>query len=172
MLETSGQLPTGLLTTGNYHAEGLFEECQMIRTEPNRFKGQFCNVYFKLVPLDNIDPYVKPETISTSIYRPEAENSNIEMALRKMFGSSLSRTQRVDPKQGKPDGLTFLTNNPTFSLCLPSSCTASDLGNAVSQMVGHYVIANQSIVTVTSEHSCFTDDKQLPPLDGLSYSFL
>uniref|UniRef100_A0A0P5Y8E9 Nose resistant to fluoxetine protein n=1 Tax=Daphnia magna TaxID=35525 RepID=A0A0P5Y8E9_9CRUS len=50
---------------------------------------------------------------------------------------------------------------PSVGFCLPSTCTASDLRSAVAQQVGHRVGKgkNFSIVAISSEDNCYTEEK-------------
>lgn len=50
---------------------------------------------------------------------------------------------------------------PSVGFCLPSTCTASDLRSAVAQQVGHRVGKgkNFSIVAISSEDYCYTEEK-------------
>ncbi len=43
---------------------------------------------------------------------------------------------RVDPKVSVADANTYLLPSTTF--CLPSSCSAADLGQAVAELIGTY----------------------------------
>jgi hypothetical protein len=70
----------------------------------------------------------------------------------------------VEPKLSASDAMAFML--PSFSLCIPSSCSASDLGHSVAKLVGSYVIANQSIVTIADENYCYTEDDSPTSFDG------
>ena len=73
---------------------------------------------------------------------------------------------RVDPPRLETaDVITYVY--PSVSLCLPSSCTAQDLGLSVAELIGGYVIDdNYSIVTVADEGFCFSQNDKTPELDG------
>jgi hypothetical protein len=50
---------------------------------------------------------------------------------------------------------------PSVGFCLPSTCSASDLKSAVSQLVGFRTIKekNFSIVAISNENYCYTQEK-------------
>ena len=155
-MESSAQFPAGIVGSGNYHAEGLFDECLSIRAS-DRFRGQYCTVSLKPAPVQQSEIINEDSPIPT-------EYSPILDVLRRLFGPSIG-TVRVEPKTSGADALNYVL--PSFPLCLPSSCSASDLGQSVAQLIGSYVIANQSIVTITDENYCFTqDDQDSPSFDG------
>ncbi len=151
-MESSAQFPAGIIGSGNFHAEGLFDECLAIRA-PGRFRGQYCSVYLKPTPVEHSDIISDDSTDENRL------SPILDYLLRRLFGPSLS-TDRVEPKTSGADALNYML--PSFSLCLPSSCSASDLGQSVAQLIGSYVIANQSIVIITDESYCFTQDDQDP----------
>lgn len=152
MLESSAQFPAGVLGNGNYHAEGLFDECLAVGV-PGKFKGQYCSVFFR------------PEPVNQSKINDEdpSPNSPILGIFHLLFGTSVG-TIRVDPKTSTADAMTSVY--PSIGLCIPSSCRASDLGETIAQMIGSYVIANQSIVTVADEGYCHTEDSGKSNFDG------
>lgn len=158
MLETSGQFPAGVVGAGNHHAEGLFDECQTIRSDPYRFRGKYCTIFFKLMLLDQSE-------IENSVTENDVTSPALAI-LRSLYGASTG-TVKIQPKLSLADGYTTGLNFPSLSVCLPSSCSASDLGQSIAEVIGSYVIGNnQSIVTIADENFCFTDDQAPPPIDG------
>lgn len=152
MLESSAQFPAGVFGAGNYHAEGLFDECLAVRTESNRFKGQYCTVFFRP------EPVKQSEITKDSLTENGPTDSPLALAiLRQLFGPSVLDAVRVEPKLLPADPSTYIL--PSLSLCIPSSCSASDLGLTVAQLIGRYVIANQSIVTIADENYCFVTEE-------------
>ncbi len=71
---------------------------------------------------------------------------------------------RVEPKVAIADS--SVTGLPSTVFCLPSSCTANDLGQAVAQLIGTNIIGNSSILTITGEKYCFTENQDPPSFDG------
>ena len=143
----------GIFARGNIHADGLFDECQAIRG--STFSGKYCNVYF-------VPTVVDPSEILLPINN---ERANL-IGVFQLLGSLLSSYQ-VKPKVVKADPTSYIF--PSISLCLPSSCSSTDLGEAVAQLVGGYVFAagNFSIATVTDDNYCFVDNRPPPPsFDG------
>lgn len=167
MLESSGQLPAGIVGEGSYHAEGLFDECQRARSDPYRFRGKFCTVFLKLAPIGESETIFRDSTIED-----HESSSSVLFILGRIFGMSLDSTKRIKPKVAKSDIYTTILNYPSLSLCLPSTCSSSDLGHSIAQMVGSYVIGNQSIVTIADDNLCFTDDQPSSPVDGPVITYL
>lgn len=158
VFESSAQLPAGIVGIGNYHAEGLFDECLAIRAD-EKYKGQYCTVFLKPEPIGFSKLYTNEELTEIG----HNETSPLLAFYQGLFKTS-SDIVRVDPKLSNADASTYIF--PSFSLCLPSSCSSSDLGQSVAHLVGSFVIANQSIVTITDEHYCFTEDSAKPEFDG------
>jgi hypothetical protein len=163
VLESSAQFPAGVIGAGNFHADGLFDECLAVRAESNRYRGQYCTVFFKLEPVE------RSEIISSEPILVEDERNNTLSSIlnifNQLFGSSeMDVRDRVEPKLSASDAMALML--PSFSLCIPSSCSASDLGHSVAKLVGSYVIANQSIVTIADENYCYTEDDSPTSFDG------
>ena len=167
MFESSGQIPVSVLGEGNRHAEGMFDECLAVRSAPSKFRGKYCTVFFKLAPI--VDSQIIQDAESST---ENQSGSVVLYVLRQLFGSSAGN-RRVEPKLFNPETITIFHNYPSLSICLPSSCSASDLAQSVSQLVGSYVIGDKSIVTITDDDSCFTDDAaDLPPVDSLVIAYV
>lgn len=158
VFESTGQLPPGLFGAGNVHADGLFDECQAVRAPV--FNGKYCSVYFKpeLVDQSEIIPPPPPS------YEEQGRGNFITIFQILGILGQLSGAGRVEPKLAGINSGTYIL--PSISFCLPSSCSSGDLGQAVAQLVGSYVIGNYSIATVTDEQYCFTDHVDPPSFDG------
>lgn len=142
MRESSGKLPVGFFGLGNFRADGLFDECKAVRAP--EFSGQYCTVYLKPSLIDPSD-----------IIDSNKTRSNL-VSILQVLGPLLSQPDRIEPKvEGADPSVSFL---PSISFCLPSSCTAQDLGQAIAQLIGSYAFGNYSIVTVADEEFCFKDD--------------
>ena len=161
MYESSGQLPPGLFGAGNYHADGLFDECQAVRSS-SVFNGQYCSVYFKPAAVDQSE--IIPAPPSSFEERQEGRSNFITIFQILGILGQISGADRVEPKLSGINSATYIL--PSISFCLPSSCSAADLGQAVAELVGSYIIANYSIVTVTDEPYCFNDNVDPPSFDG------
>lgn len=155
MQESSGQLPPGLFGALNFQADGLFDECKAVRAPS--FNGQYCKVFFKNAPVDQTE--IIPLLSSHEEFNERSNFITIFQLLGQLLASG-----RVEPKMSGVGPYTFVL--PSISFCLPSSCSAADLGKAVAELVGSYVIANNSIVTVTDEQYCFKDINDKPGFDG------
>ena len=159
MKESSGKVPVGLFGSGNLHADGLFDECLAVRA-PN-FDGQYCTAYFKAEPVTESEIIWSPE----AAYKEDAEERSANfVTLLNLLGFLSPNTGRVEPKVETADEITYAL--PSISFCLPSSCSAQDLGQAVAELIGSYIIANYSIVTVTDERYCFKENKDLISFDA------
>lgn len=155
--ESSGQLPPGLFGSFNVQADGLFDECQAVQAP--HFNGQYCKVFFKTAPVDQSE-LLPPEELN--------ERSNY-ITFFQILGKFLG-SDRVEPKFAEASSYTYML--PSISFCLPSSCSATDLGQAVGELVGSYVIANKSVVTVTDEQYCFKEDNEPPPFDSATITVM
>jgi hypothetical protein len=164
VLESTAKLPTGLFGYNNIHADGLFDECLAARAPG--FDGQYCSVFFQPVAV-NQSEILPPE----SLFDNEIEERNNLITIFQLLGR-ISGSDRVQPKVSVADVNTYLFPSTTF--CLPSSCSAEDLGQAVAELIGSYVIANNSLVTVTDELYCFKEnnDPNPPAFDGVVITVL
>jgi hypothetical protein len=160
--ESSGQLPPGLFGSFNFQADGLFDECQAVKTPD--FDGQYCKVFFKTAPVNQSE--IVPQK---STGEEQSERSNF-ITIFQLLGIRFLGTDRVDPKLSAADAYSHLL--PSVSFCLPSSCSAVDLGQAVAELIGSYVIANKSIVTITDEQYCFEESNSPPALDGATITVM
>lgn len=163
MQESSAKLPPGLFGAHNFQADGLFDECLAVRAPG--FDGQYCSVFFKPTVVDESE-ILPPESSQHDEERDIIENYvTIFQLLGRVLGSD-----RVEPKVSLADPNTI--NYPATAFCLPSSCSAADLGQAVAELIGSYVIANHSIVTVTDEQYCFKDNSVHPSFDGITITVM
>lgn len=161
MFESTGQLPPGLFGDGNYHADGLFDECQAVRAPV--FNGKYCSVYFKPELVDPSE-IIPPPPAATPSYEEQGRGNFITIFQILGILGQVSGAGRVEPKLAGINSATYVL--PSLSFCVPSSCSSADLGQAVAQLAGSYIIANYSIVTVTDERYCFVDDADPPSFDG------
>lgn len=152
MQESSGKVPLGLYGTGNFHADGLFDECLAVRAPG--FTGQYCTTFFKvaLVNQSEVLPTVNRETRRNLV------------TIFKLLGILISSDGRVEPKTAEADVITYAF--PSISFCLPSSCSAQDLGQSVAHLIGGYIFGNYSIVTVVDEQYCFKETDSPKDFDG------
>jgi hypothetical protein len=153
-------MPPGLIGVHNYHADGLFDECLAVRAPG--FDGQYCSIFFKLSVV-NESEILPPE--SPSLHQERSSIINNFVSLFQILGIVLG-SDRVKPKVSAAESNSALYPGTTF--CLPSSCSAADLGQAVAELIGSYVIANHSIVTVADELFCFKEKIVQPPFDSVT----
>ena len=160
MQESSGHFPPGLFGSYNIHADGLFDECQDVKV-PN-FRGQYCTVAFRMVPVEPSEVLSVPE-------KELEQRANNPLEILHLLGL-LSGSERIEPKVIPADPGTFTM--PSLSFCLPSSCSAQDLGQAIAEIVGSYVIFNQSLVTVADEGYCFKRSEGPPSFDAVDITVM
>lgn len=161
MYESSGDyLPLGFFGgSGNWHSDGLFDECLAIRgPEEENFRGQYCSVFLSLAPVS------ESEVVYSSTENSKASVITIFQLINQLLGGA-SNGILLEPKVAQASAAT--SSFPSTVFCLPSSCTASDLGQAVAQLIGANILPNNySIVTLTDEGYCFTDNPNPPSFDG------
>lgn len=164
--ESSGKLPIGFYGgSNNFHAVGLFDECLSVRA-PSGFTGQYCTAFFYPGPI-RFEDIVNETSTNNNLAR------SVNLAtLWQMLGIIRGDDDvMVEPKlaQASPQTAFF----PSIGLCIPSSCSAQDLGEALAQVVGSYVIANLSIVTFTDDTYCFKSPaNKHHPFDGADISVM
>ena len=162
MKESSGKVPIGLYGGGNLHADGLFDECLAVRA-PN-FDGQYCTAYFKAAAVNESEILLTEWPSSNDNSDDVQERSANLVTLLQLLGLLSPNVERVEPKVETADVITYVF--PSISFCLPSSCSAQDLGQAVAELIVSYIIANYSIVTVTDERYCFKENKDPTSFDA------
>ena len=147
---------------GNLHADGLFDECLAVRA-PN-FDGQYCTAYFKAAAVNESEILLTEWPSSNDNSDDVQERSANLVTLLQLLGLLSPNVERVEPKVETADVITYVF--PSISFCLPSSCSAQDLGQAVAELIVSYIIANYSIVTVTDERYCFKENKDPTSFDA------
>lgn len=152
--ESSGKLPIGFFGLGNYRADGLFDECLAVRAPS--FDGEYCTVFFKPVSAN------LSEVANDSLFLGSEDRQNL-ISIFQILGQ-LSGPGRVKPII--EDAVASVAFLPSISFCLPSTCTAQDLGQAIAQLIGSYIIANHSIVTITDDEFCFKPTDKPKEFDG------
>ena len=133
MYESSGRLVEDLIhidgSDNVHHESGLFDECLSVQSAGVSFQGKYCTVFFGL----------KRQELGNDVTRRESDNLEEEE-----INENMSNFQK-----------------PSVGYCLPSTCSAGDLRSAVGQLVGFRVTKekNLSIVAISSEKYCYTQDK-------------
>lgn len=163
MLESTAKLPPGLFGSNNIHADGLFDECLAVRAPG--FNGQYCTVFVKAKAVDQSEILPASEELFNANHEGRSNFITIFQILDRILGSD-----RITPKTSVADSNTYVFPSTTF--CLPSSCSAADLGQAVAELIGSYVIGNYSFVTVTDEQYCFKANDDPPPFDGATITVM
>ena len=160
--ESTAKLPPGLFGGHNFQADGLFDECLAVRAPG--FDGQYCSVFF-------MPEVVEQSEILSSESSQYDERDIIEnfVTIFQLLGGVLG-SDRIKPKVSVADPNTV--NYPGTTFCLPSSCSAADLGQAVAELIGIYVIANHSIVTATDEQYCFKEKSDPSSFDSVTITVM
>lgn len=66
-----------------------------------------------------------------------------------------------EPKTASPTKLYSNFLHPGSSFCLPSSCNAADLRQAVAQQIGYEILSgNYSVVTIADDNYCYSKAKK------------
>ena len=163
MQESTAKLPPGLFGSNNIHADGLFDECLSVRAPG--FDGQYCSVFFRPTAVDQSEILPESEELFNEIHEGRRNFITLFQILGRVLGSD-----RIEPKVSVADSNTYIYPSTTF--CLPASCRAAALGQAVAELIGSYVIANNSLVTVTDELYCFKANKDPPTFDGVTITVM
>ena len=157
--ESSGRSAQGVHEpkVKNRHAYGLFDECLNIHAENNAtrtsFRGHYCTVFFR--------PTL---AVVTNGSRPIGSGQSGDLMSALFESNNLFRTATCVPQVGDSrydDHIVSVSS----ALCLPSSCTPTDVRRAVADLVGHLAIAGEhnetfvSILTVTDTGQCYVDSE-------------
>ncbi len=169
MQESTAKLPPGMFVDGtdNVQADGLFDECLAVRAP--EFDGQYCSIFFTSAAVNQSE--ILPPDESSLHLQSHEDRALIEnfVTIFQLLGLLLG-SDRIEPKVALADAKigNYPSINPSTAFCLPSSCSAADLGQAVAERVGSYVIANQSIVTIADERYCFKENSVSPSFDSVT----
>ena len=172
--ESTSQVPLGLHQPNfsNKQAFGLFDQCLAVRAENEKtltnFRGKYCTVYFRPVQavLENSATILQSghETIVDDLLKIIEVSSQLK-AVRTV--AQVADTEYTDSAVSRSSGY-----------CLPSSCSAADVRQAVADLVGVFGLADEydgtfvSIQTVTDESQCYVDSEETDQLDSASYAVL
>ena len=174
MFESTSLLPQGLHGDGfrNRHSYGLFDECLSIRSaddgDKTAFRGKYCTVYFRPVPavLEKVGGLQQQPARDAKTFIEMIEQwgvFKVEMAV-----AQLADTEYTDSVVSRSSGY-----------CLPSSCTAQDVRQAVADLIGVFAVADRlrngtfvSVETATGENQCYAHTDEPVRLDGASYMVL
>lgn len=168
MQESTAKLPPGIFVDGtpNIQADGLFDECLAVRAP--EFDGQYCTVFFRSAVVNQSE--ILPPDESLLHLQSHGERALIDNFVTVFQLLGLLVSDRIEPKVAEADAkiANYPHLNPSTAFCLPSSCSAADLGQAVAELAGSYVIANHSIVTITDERYCFKANSVPPSFDSVT----
>jgi Nose resistant-to-fluoxetine protein, N-terminal domain len=135
VLDSTGKHQDGLLR-GNGHVMGHFDQCLDVQIPA--FQGQYCTVFW-LPYLHNEADAIRDRSVTTIL---------------SILG--LLTNQTTQPVYLEPNPYTYML--PSQAFCLPSTCNSEDLKLAFADLIGSYLLANYSIVTVTNSDYCFTQE--------------
>lgn len=170
MQESSGKLPDGLFDVAYpfnlLHSIGSFDECLGLEVDVPRtkFKGKHCDVSFTLVPFNEIEDEQNQLDI---------QQRDNWFTILEFIGLSL---KRINNSNDQSDGFYFSSFLPGNSLCVPDSCSALDLRNAIAHSIGTFAVpvGNETVAfqTITDERFCFTKDQEPKPFDSADITVL
>lgn len=155
---------------------GLFDECLAVKGP--KFNGKYCNVAYLPTTRDYTPPKIDElEDLKENYQLLRTEWIDI-MHLWNLITGHNGTTIEPDivnefPIIAIPYGVPF-----AMGMCVPSSCSAEDLGKAVGQVIGTSASINPinetitSITTFTDEKNCFTDNKDPPQFDSIDITVL
>ena len=173
VLESNGPLPQGLHLPiiKNKRAFGLFDECLDIRAENTRtvtsFRGRYCTVYFRPTKavLASNDNSFKSTSNATDDWINIMDQWNV------------LKTATAVPQVGDSNYYDYVVS-PSKAFCLPSSCKAEDLRQAVAEVVGYFAIAEPSnetfvsVITATDTNQCYSNSDAPPEYDTVDIMVL
>lgn len=138
---------------------GLYDQCISSRSQTDQIEGQYCSVFLKAEPLQQPYNFASFDISKKSETGLDLKNPRVSVA---------KRYKNVYPHRYLADLV--------VGLCLPSSCRAEDVRNAVAQTIGKntfYFVkkgdrpeANHqkliySFLTSTEDRLCHTESKIL-----------
>lgn len=136
---------------------GLYDECLAIRA-PSGFTGKYCKAYFKPVAVNASSGTFEPLNFLWKKQQPMPITLNsiftLVQFLGLFFASHADRSEfssRVSPIALQENK----RNLPSVAFCVPSSCSAEDVGRSLSQQMGKYLVGNnRSFLTIIDESDC------------------
>ena len=164
VLESNGPLPQGLHLpiTKNKRAFGLFDECLDIQAQNTKtvtsFRGRYCTAYFR------------PTKAILANSGNSSTNSATNDWVNIMDQWNVLKTADALPQVGDSNYYDYVVS-PSKAFCLPSSCKAEDLRQAVAEVVGHFAIAEPSngtfvsVITATDKNQCYSNSDEPPQYD-------
>lgn len=163
MYESTGKLPEALHYSGNFHGQGLFDECISVQAywTDTSFQGQYCTVFFDsaiVMPLE----IEEEETVDN-----ESKRTNwvgILQVLEWLYDGPKLKEPKVRDTDRNSRYLAAV------DYCIPSSCTAEDFRWSIAQLIGSRAIDNityegnsyyTSMVAVSDDKYCYTKEKTI-----------
>ena len=154
------------------YAYGQFDECLEVRAPS--FQGQYCSVFYTPIvqKINETDP---AEPLKETLTPLNSQWIDFYNLLNFLWG--LRGRKNITPAV-REGGLNYIPLGypQGMGFCIPSSCSAEDLGNAVGQLIGTSGYINngtqESIATLYNEKYCFTDTKDPPQFDGVDIAVL
>lgn len=147
MLDASGKL-SDMYINANKHVMGHYDQC--LAVEASRFVGKYCTVF------------IQDHSLSTNT-SGKPVSSLIEL-LRNVALFGAKKTTDLNVTEGEP--IVTTTRNfqqPRLALCVPSTCSAADVGAAIAHLLRIQLEGNLSFISVATEDSfCFAESKSTP----------
>ncbi|XP_075219173.1 drop dead [Lycorma delicatula] len=145
MHDSTAKLPSGLLN-GNVNQLGDFDQCLGVQDEPGgEIRGQYCLTYIELKLHTGQNPEL--EQIYSLVQSHSAFKSNLE-----------------DPGHRVPR-----FNSINWAVCVPSSCSAADIEEALLETVNRHIgpTGLRIRVQVATEMCQVKSDSIIPPTSSL-----
>ena len=172
---TANNLPgfdKNLFTSPFGYEYGQFDECLEVRAPS--FQGRYCSVFYEPI-VQEINETDKAEPLKETFTPLNSQWINFYNLLNFILGYKAEKNIKPVVLEGDLGYIPFgLPQGMGF--CIPSSCSAEDLGNAVGQLIGTFGYINNgtqvSITTLYNEKYCFTDTIDPPQFDGVDIAVL
>lgn len=171
MYESTGQFPEAFYYTGNYHAQGLFDECLSVQATwtNTSFRGKYCTVFFDsalVMPWE-----LEEETPAGDEMQQRTNWVGILQVLEWLYNGPKLKEPKVRDTDRNSRYLAGL------DYCIPSSCSAEDFRLSIAQLIGSRAIDNTtyndtnyytSMVAVNDDNYCYTTEQMnaTPNFDG------
>ena len=184
--ETNGKFNLDILNGGSIYAMGSFDECLALKykvnvsieaeVEQKVIRGRYCSVFYLPVGENDTTP-IKRDNWATTEDDSHALRDNaitilefIELLYNK------KEIEPIDPVDGA-NRFFYVTENLGMGLCVPASCSADDVRQAITHLVGRHLVPNFmtkimkfdkmiGIRTATDDRFCYAEGDPKKPFDG------
>lgn len=147
MLDASGKL-SDMYINANKHVMGHYDQCLAVKA--SRFVGKYCTAF------------IQDHSLSTNA--SEKPNVSLMELLRNAALFGTNTTTDLNVAEGEPKIITTRNfHQPRLALCVPSTCSAADVGVSIAHLLRIQLEGNLSFISVATEDSfCFTGFDSTP----------